>query len=327
MATNYKYKPLKTKKWSYGAELELVDWPQDEPLWPGQALDQAEYGLVNSNGVAVDSTGKFYHKGGEILTAPSLDPTGPSDQLCGINNRWPEAVPNYRCGTHIHVRVPGLREDLKKLKRLQAFIHEFMPILLPEIDPLPAQAVPFCGGKEFDLLFSEKKNRTRYQHNHHFLLPRFRLDLQQNARTPVEFFEAEAIHIPTRKVYWATTLRACINLRQLLQTDTIEFRHFAGTCSPFELLNATLWCKRFLEIAFCSGTGEDAAQVVRRDLTVRDAGFWPKLRDFDPWLEQGYVYTSRKHNAANVIPGRIVAWLAKSKKTERPCVQIQARLD
>src|ERR1700692_2559780 len=70
MATSHKYVNTETKRWSYGAELELVNWPNREPLAPGMAIDEAELHNVNSNGVAVDGRGKLYHLGGEILTAP-----------------------------------------------------------------------------------------------------------------------------------------------------------------------------------------------------------------------------------------------------------------
>ena len=32
MATSHKYHNTETKRWSYGAEIEVVDWPNREPL-------------------------------------------------------------------------------------------------------------------------------------------------------------------------------------------------------------------------------------------------------------------------------------------------------
>lgn len=109
MATKHNYVNREKVRWTYGAELELADWPRNEPLPEGMAVDHGAYTNVNSNGVAADGPGQLYHLGGEILTAPSTTVDGPADQFLAIIHRWPQVSLNYRMGLNIHVRVPGLQ--------------------------------------------------------------------------------------------------------------------------------------------------------------------------------------------------------------------------
>lgn len=310
MATSHKYEQKEKKRWTYGAELEIIDWPRNEKLpFKGMAIDEGAYTNVNSNGVAADGPGKLYHLGGEILTEPSVAVSGPADQLECILACWPEARFNYRMGLNVHVRVPGLQEDVKRLKKLQLFAHEVMPDLLHVIDPIPVPTVyQFPHHKALD---GAKKNYATRLMDHHTLLKPWRLDWVEKARTPQEVFEAEAVDPKTGKVHWALHARTCVNLRQLLQTDTVEFRHFPMPINGEELLSATEWCKWFLEAAFDGGK-------VSAKILLSGFGFgkkpWPKFLTYDPWLDEGYHYTTRRYHPASEVPQRIKNWLGGMDK-------------
>lgn len=311
MATSHKYIQPKSTLWTFGSELELVDWPRHDPLpYRGMAIDDGAYTNVNSNGVAVDGKGKFYHLGGEILTAPSERPSSQAEQFDLIKHRWPQVTHNYRSGLNVHVRVPGLRDNLNKLKQLQRFVHRVMPELLPVIDPIVIPLVKdFPNRKAFA---GAKRCYSTRLRDRHTLLSEERVALQMQARTPMEFFEAEALHKPSGKVYWATMARACVNLRQMLQTDTIEFRHFFMPLSAEELLNTVLWCKLFLEAAF------DGSYVLPEELLSQfdfDSRAWPKDIAYDPWLDEGFFYTSVHHNPAGEVANRIKEWLSWTTST------------
>lgn len=300
MATSHKYQQSFTK-WSFGAELEFVDWPRNADL-PGLAIDEGNYTSVNSNGIAVDGKGKTYHLGGEILTAPSENIEGPSNQMQALQQRWPQMTHNYRTGLNTHVRVPGLRDDLKKLKQLQKFIHRVMPELLPVIDPilLPSEYQYFGG----DYKGAMKNFKTR-QRDHWTLLSPERLKLQLSARSPREFFEAEVIDETTGKLHWAIRPRTCVNLRQMLQTDSIEFRHFFMPYTPAELLDTMRWSKYFLEAAF-DGSDVSAQQLLDGfKLKTR----WPPCLPYDPWLDRGFHFTSPHVQPPFKIAGNIQQWL------------------
>jgi hypothetical protein len=200
MATKHRYTCKETRRWTYGAELELVDWPRREPLpVQGMAVDEAELHTVNSNGVAVDGRGVLYHLGGEILTVPSVSVDGPAEQYDTVKTHWPETAINYRMGLNVHVRVPGLREDLEKLIRLQRFCVKVLPGLLPIIDPIPA---PVRGASK-----GAKENYRKRKRDHHTTIPTWRWELQSRAGTPREFFEAEVIHPASGRLCWANCCR------------------------------------------------------------------------------------------------------------------------
>lgn len=304
MATSHKYVHTEAKIWTYGAELEFIDWPRHDALpVRGMAIDDGNYTSVNTNGVAVDGKGKTCKFGGEILTVPSENVNSPAEQMDAITKKWPEATHNYRTGLNVHVRVPGLRENLKKLKQLQSFAHRIMPELLPIIDPLPALSSFASKGERLCARVRKK--------DHHTLLSDWRLARQMAARTPKEFFEAEVVSKQTGALLWAISPRTCVNLRQMLQTDTIEFRHFFMPSSAKELLNSTLWCKLFLEAAF------DGGSVSAKEF-LEDVGFkkrvWPRPLTYDSWLDEGFFYTSPHHVPRDQVPANIENWLTKHKK-------------
>jgi hypothetical protein len=305
MATSHKYKQSFTK-WSWGAELEFVDWPRNDPLPHGMAIDEGNYTSVNSNGVAVDGKGKTYPLGGEILTAPSEDINEPSEQMLTLQRHWPQMTHNYRTGLNTHVRVPGLRDDLKKLKQLQSFAHRVLPEILPLIDPI---LVPEY--KSFERAYKGAlKNYNTRKRDHHTLLSPERLALQMKARTPKEFFEAEVIDEKTGKLHWAIRPRTAVNLRQMLQTDSIEFRHWFMPYTPEQLLDTVRWSKYFLEAAF------DGSDISGMDLL---AGFklkssWPICLPYDPWLDRGFYFTSPHTNPPGDVPTRIIKWLSDQEQ-------------
>jgi hypothetical protein len=271
------------------------------------AIDEGNYTSVNSNGVAVDGKGKTYHLGGEILTIPSEDINGPSEQMQLLQERWPEMTHNYRTGLNTHVRVPGLRDDLKKLKQLQKFAHRVLPEILPIIDSILVPEKHRYFGDDYK---GALKNYNIRKRDHWTFLSPDRLALQMKARTPKEFFEAEVIDEATGKLHWAIRPRTAVNLRQMLQTDSIEFRHWFMPYTPEELLDTMRWSKFFLEAAF------DGSAISGLDLLAEfklKSGRWPPCLPYDAWLDEGFFYTSPHTNPPEEVPGRIKAWLALNK--------------
>jgi hypothetical protein len=294
---------------SYGAELELSDWPRHQPLAPGQGIDVRDVTMVNSNGVAVDPRGLQWNWGGEINTAPSHDVDGQADQLADIMRKWPETTVNYRSNLHCHVRVPQLREDLKSLKRLQTFIHRWMPLLLPIIEPLPR---PFDDYKTEEEYRGALRRWRRRKVSHQKLMLSERLRYQLEAESPEDFRDREYRDWRTEALHPAIHPRLCVNLRQLWETDTIEFRHFPGTTSPLELLTAVTWCREFVKMALREGEPKEDPRAVALAYAAR----LPRFQRYDHWLETGYEATSVKFHPRAELPARIEAWLEQQRQLE-----------
>lgn len=244
---------MDTSTWTYGAEHEWGDWAYNEPLPLGYGRDRNDSTIMSSNGVANDPKGLTYEYGGEINTPPTRLPEGQGACVEELIRHWrslrlPAPTVNHRSNLHIHVRVPGLRGDLDALKRVQKFIHEVMPTLLPIIQPLPSPGrFDFPGEEEWK---GAKRRWRRRRVSHQTLLTPSRLAKQLGASSLEEFFSSE---VPSRSLDGAPQYhlqpRLCVNLRQLRETDTVEFRHFAGTLDPNQVELAARYCGIFLECA------------------------------------------------------------------------------
>jgi hypothetical protein len=193
---------------------------------------------------------------------------------------------------HVHVRIPGLREDLTKLKLLQAYISK--------------------NAKVYDLVHRYEKPdskhklvRKRYMNvlrsRKTVLLPS-RVAAQLKAKTPTEFFEAEAArNSKTGVVMYHGTRRSAISLRQLLQTDTIEFRHFCSTLDMDQILTAIHWCRDYLRAAF---DHYSAVELFRDNYQDKD---FPDPHDYPiiGWMENRWMATNTKKNNPSVRKANI----------------------
>src|SRR5690606_1455986 len=101
----------------------------------------------------------------------------------------PAPTVNHRSNLHIHVRVPGLRDDLPMLKRVQSFIHLHMRNVLEVIQPLPKPLPQNINSPETYLGAVRRRKRRRVSHQ--ALLTSTRLCGQLAADTVEEFFRRE----------------------------------------------------------------------------------------------------------------------------------------
>jgi hypothetical protein len=293
---------MQSDVWTYGAEHEWADWPLSRKLPPGFGRDLKDITIVNSNGIANDPTGKMYGFGGEINTPPTEHIDGQIAALETLKTLLPEATVNYRSNLHLHIRVPGLINDLAMLKQLQRRIHSDMPRALPIIEPLE---LPFRGEQTFDALNGYNRRKRRMRTSHQTLLREERVLRQLNATTIEEFFEAEVPRSKTGAVMWHAQPRLCVNLRQLRETDTIEFRHWPGTMNPVELRNAFEWCRSWLACAINDSSIDALLEKARSTQ-------FPKFLPYDHKLESRYRMTVHDGTVPKEeIARNIIEWTNK----------------
>lgn len=265
----------KGDRFSFGCELEVSDWDARKLPPPGWGRSP-DHTIVNSNGVAAQPSTKVYGFGGELNSPPSDSVDDQVALVCEtLDSLRPSPAVNYRSNFHVHVRVPGLKDSLTHLKAVQRYVHDSMPSLLPVIEPIPQGGTP-----------AERKRARRRKVSHHTLLTPHRLKHQLDAGSVKEFFERE---VPATKAggkpMWHAQPRLCVGLRQLLQTDTVEFRHFPGTLDPFEIAECFAWCQQFVLNAL-SGAPTTLAYA------VRCAAGLPAFPDFCEWQEVYYQSTA-----------------------------------
>jgi hypothetical protein len=228
---------MKLVKLTFGAEHELANWDALREL-PIGFKRSPDITVVNDNGVAAQPNVKVYRYGGEINTPPTSKIQGQVDLLHYIKERYPEATVNHRSNLHLHIRWPGLKENLAMLKQIQLYIHTELPKVIGKLEPIPAGKTP-----------AEQKRAKRRKISHQMFLTPQRLKHQLAAKSVQEFFEREVPRSKKGQPMWHAQPRLCVGLRQLLQTDTVEFRHFPGTLVEAELRTSFEWCLRFLEAA------------------------------------------------------------------------------
>lgn len=281
-----------------GCEHEWADIPLDTELPEGFGRDLKDYTIVNSNGIANDPSGKLYRFGGEINTPPTASIDAQIDcfqQLCKL---LPSAKVNYRSNLHVHVRWPGLKGDLVLLKQVQRYIHDTMPLVLTAVEPIVRpDPLELLSTEEYEGAVRRYKRRRV---SHQTLLTSKRLQTQLAAATVDEFFRLEVPHTKDNKPQWHMQPRLCVSLRQLLQTDTVEFRHFPGTLDPYELYSCIDWCVDYLEAAV---NGKMIEELL---LGSRQAHAFPRFPKYVHWMEKRYRATchdgtlTKQEIAANI---------------------------
>lgn len=223
--------------WTYGAELELSDWDITLPMLTGSSKS-LDWTICNSNGIGAQNP-RLYRYGGEINTIPTSTISEQLDLLPALKRYYKNMCPGYRGATHIHIRVPGLVTNLKGLKAIQQYIHSHRGLLVSLFEPVRPNSVTKLSSRYWRWI---KLSRNTF-------LTTNRLSKQLSASSVKEFMEAEVPVGKAGEVLWHAQPRVCVNLRQLLQTQTIEFRHFNSTMCPDRLLSAFQWSRDFLRAA------------------------------------------------------------------------------
>lgn len=312
------------KLWTYGTELELSDLDQTRGLPKGFGWDRRDVTMVNSNGIAVDPKGISWTKGGEINTPPTKSIVSQVDAIETVLDFFGgEATVNYRSNLHMHIRVPGLIDDLEACKKIQRYIYPtkgFLDVIEPI--PVPVES-DFKTHAEF---VGAMRRYNRRRCSHHTVLTDKRFRLQQEATNMDEFFRAE---VPLKKdgtPQWHLAPRCAINMRQLMETDTIEFRHFPGTLDPAEFKSCLTWCRDFLYAALTDGPDP---------ITLFKEGNYtfPTFGKYQHWQELCYRNTVHdgtlkrdviESNIKKIVSGE---WSKKSPPPTDPSVKATKTVD
>ena len=273
---------------TYGAEFEFADIRRDSELPAGASWNKKDYSIVSSTGIANDPKGKLYNLGGEINTDPSVTIDEQVDVLYRIVQDRPEAKVNYRSNLHLHIAAPEFTEDLDIAKKVLRFVDEWQEELYPLIEPIPK---PDPGDK------GAMKRYRRRKVSHQQKVPHDRVLRALEATTFEEFYAAHAPVSKEGKPLWALTTRAGINLLQLKETGTIEFRHFPGTLVGTELLDCFSWIHQFL---FCALDDGNPVELFKSQPWT-----FPQFEPYNHNCEIGYQYTNFDKNTRKVVAERL----------------------
>lgn len=282
--------------WSYGVELEYgnvdrrIELP-DDAQW--NFLDNT---CVSSTGIANDPRGEIYYFGGEINTRPTNTIDEQINHIAEINKAVNPAI-NYRSNLHIHIHVPGLKDDLHGLKNLLNYVNACGKDAMELVEPIP---IPVRKNKTEDEYKWEMKRYKRRLKSHQHRLSETQVERMMSATNTKDFFENEAHKDAKGNPAWFQCPRAGINIRQIYEhSETLEFRHFPGTINMYEMIDAITWCKLFLDAAL----NNHAVSPV--DIYNHRKWQFPKFAKYDYYAEQVYQYTNFDKNNRKTVEQRL----------------------
>ncbi len=283
---------------TYGVELEYGNCYRFAELPDGAQWNDKDNTCVSSTGIANDPLGLLYKYGGEINTRPTDTINEQLKHIEKINAALnPAPLVNYRSNLHIHVRVPGLKDDLESCKKLLRYIDRYQEEAFDIVENIP---VPIKGTMTADEYEGALKRMKRRKKSHQYKLPQSRVEAMLAATTTQEFYEEHAPKTEKGRM-WYFSPRAGINLRQMFEeTNTIEFRHFPGTLDMGQMESALRWCHLFLDAAL---NKEDWSP---RDIYWNVMGLqFPEFETYDYKTEQVYQYTNFDTNSRKEVKERL----------------------
>lgn len=290
-----------TDTFSYGIELEYGNCDRKIELPDGAKWNFLDNTCVSSTGIANDPQAKLYQYGGEINTKPTNTIDEQIFHIDSINkvlaSHGPSPIVNYRSNLHIHIRVPGLKDDLVTLKKLLKYVNTYQQQAFDIVENIPVPDPKTMSPIHYEWANKRYKRRlTSHQHK----LPQKRYEAMMLATSPEEFWHEHAHKDSKGNPAWFQCPRAGINLRQLFEeTNTIEFRHFPGTLNSNQMHSAIKWCRDFLNLAL----NED--DVPPHTLLETSIYEFPQFEPYEFETEQVYQFTNFDKNTRKEVEKRL----------------------
>lgn len=265
----------------YGMEIEWGDVRRDTPIPPELgAWEYSERDVVNLlppyQNVAADPLGIEPPVGGEINTVPSVGWQRQVEIFQKLRDEvFQGQTPTVSClsHTHVHLCVPGLKEDVPALKRLIRYVGDNQ------------EEAIVAGGRYTDKAFpSERrpagaKNYFKLDGGRRF--PEWRIQTIYDKTVDFESFYLWH-SLGKEGLGHGRRLRYGINTYCLKYHGTVEFRFFRGTLDHEEVTDCFRFCEAFMDAALNEGPS------VKEILESRDFRFPPFFVDLDQfhgWMQ------------------------------------------
>ena len=288
---------LNTNQVTFGVEYEFGDIDRKAELPKGLSWNTKDYSIVSSSGIANDPKGLLYGKGGEINSVPTETIAEQIDMFVALLEANLNPQLNHRTNLHLHIRLPGLSENLEALKTLLGYIDRNQVAIYEAIEPIIAPI-----RRDYDSEEAYKGALKRYKRrkvSHQYKVPEARVAEVMSATTVEQFFDAHSKLQANGKRAYGLTTRAGINLLQLKETDTVEFRHFTNTLDVYELASCFTWVLEFMTRVWDNPTVEELVGAQNYQFP----GFLP----YDHDMEVGYQFTNFDKNSRKVVGQRLGA--------------------
>lgn len=277
-----------SSSWTFGCELEWADVDTRVKLPPELGVwDVKEKDVHNTDGTAY----WFTHIGGEVLTTPVGTPHELEGQVRSLVELLKPTL-TYRCFTHIHIRVPGLTEELPSLKKLLQYTVDSQPYVNSQIACIPQAGERGEYESREDWMAARKWQRQQefWMTQTH---PKSRIEEMLGSESFEEFYLST---YPPRKTgtdrCWWLGARPGVNLRSLHKHGTVEFRFFYGSIDPTQVRHVAEFCAEYMSQALGEGVPIEEWYPVMKKLSGWD---FPSPLSFIPWQERRFEETRRGH--------------------------------
>lgn len=264
-------------EWTWGHELELGDVVRSLtiPAAFGE-WNYAETDIVNQREPyryqGADPLGIDPPVGGEVNVRPGRTIDEVVNRIGDIlgffkNAGCPATISSSIMEGHVHVRVPGLRDDIAALKRLTRYV----------IDNQITVVRRCVQYQEHPQMRFTKTARTYLKWDMGRTMPVWMGEnIIKSARDFKEFIHLQRCGKDGVSV--GRPFRYCINTYCLSHIDTIEFRCFRATLDSGLLKNCFLFVRDFMEAALTGGPSAEA--IIRQKKYV----FPPFLYNHEEYL-------------------------------------------
>ncbi len=272
-----------TNNFTYGYEIEWgdIDRRLTIPEHLG-AWEYAETDIVNIHEpyrfIACDPLGEVPPFGGEVNTKPTATWQEQVDRIMELHQLFVDAgnQPSASCVNHghLHVFVPGLKDDIDALKRLIAYIK------VNQKDTIEA-CYQFRDGSGMK---TTKGATTYLKFDGGREMPDYMCDNIVNLATDFNHFIK--LHAAGKDgVSMGRPFRYAINTYCMKHTGTIEFRCFRSTTNREEIESQFRFAEKFIDAALNDGPS------VREILAEGDYKFPPflwSLPEYFGWVNTKY---------------------------------------
>jgi hypothetical protein len=244
-------KQYESKNFTWGYEIEWGDI--DRRLTPPEHLGKWEYAetdIVNIHEpfkyIACDPLGTDPYMGGEINTKPTKTWQEQVDRIMELHQFFVDAgnQPSASCVNHghLHVFVPGLKDDIVSLKRLISYIKSNQ-----------ADVIEACYGfYENGQMKGAKGAKMYLKYDGGREMPEYMCDNIINLATDFEHFIK--LHAAGKDaVSMGRPFRYAINTYCMKHTGTIEFRCFRSTTKREEMESQFRFAEKFIDAALNDG--------------------------------------------------------------------------
>jgi len=271
--------PYNVKDFTWGYEIEWGDI--DRRLTVPAELGKWEYAetdIVNLQEpykyVACDPLGTSPPMGGEINTVPTRTLESQVDRIMTLHAFFEQNgnIPSAACVNHghLHVFVPGLKEDLSSLKKLIAYIKA------NQKDTIEA-----CYGfKEYPEMKQCKNAKMYLKYDGGREMPDYMSDNIVNLAKDFDHFIR--LHAAGKDgVSMGRPFRYAINTYCMKHTGTLEFRCFRSSTNKAEIEACFRFAERFVAAAL--NDGPSVKEILSAEQFNFPAFVW-NINEYSGWV-------------------------------------------